>query len=87
MQFWVRVAGSVDPSGCVCSSSRCAFSNCQHLQEPGCALIEGWSRHPFYVELHWELKAKEDLERHRAASKRRREGTVRWAFETLDSEP
>jgi len=25
----------------------CAFSNCAHLAEPGCAVREGWARHPW----------------------------------------
>ena len=36
-----------------------------------------WERYDYYVDLHAELTAKEEVERERAASKRRREGTVR----------
>ncbi|KAL0055470.1 hypothetical protein WJX82_000836 [Trebouxia sp. C0006] len=57
---------------------RCAFSNCQHLQEPGCCLHEDFDRHPIYVELYHEVKQNEDLERHRSMSKKRRQGTVRF---------
>ncbi|KAK9908042.1 hypothetical protein WJX75_002003 [Coccomyxa subellipsoidea] len=56
----------------------CAFKNCQHLTEPGCAVREDWSRHELYVELHEEVKAADDLARHRSASKKRREGSVRY---------
>lgn len=49
---------------------RCAFSNCQHLQEPGCCLHEDFDRHPIYVELYHEVKQNEDLERHRSMSKK-----------------
>ncbi|EIE21063.1 GTPase EngC, partial [Coccomyxa subellipsoidea C-169] len=56
----------------------CAFKNCQHLIEPGCAVREDWSRHELYVELHEEVKAAEDLARVRSASKKRREGSVRY---------
>ncbi|KAL0032589.1 hypothetical protein WJX77_009516 [Trebouxia sp. C0004] len=57
---------------------RCAFTNCQHLQEPGCCLREDFDRHPIYVELYHEVKQNEDLERHRSMSKKRRQGTVRF---------
>ena len=40
---------------------------------------EGWSRHEWYAELHEEVKAADELARHRAASKKRREGSVRCA--------
>ncbi|BDA45177.1 probable small ribosomal subunit biogenesis GTPase RsgA [Coccomyxa sp. Obi] len=56
----------------------CAFKNCQHLIEPGCAVREGWSRHELYEELHEEVKAAEELARVRSASKKRREGSVRY---------
>lgn len=36
-----------------------------------------WERYSYYTELHAELAAQEDVERERAASKKRREGTVR----------
>ena len=56
---------------------RCAFRNCQHLQEPGCAVRGNWPRHAWYAELHGELTAAEDLARHRSASKIKRQGTAR----------
>ena len=40
---------------------------------------EGWARQEWYAELHEEVKAADDLARHRAASKKRREGSVRCA--------
>ena len=40
---------------------RCAFSNCQHLAEPGCAVRDGWSRHAWYTELHAEVKAGREI--------------------------
>lgn len=46
---------------------------------------EGWSRREWYAELHEEVKAADDLARHRAASKKRREGSVRCV--ALDSRP
>ena len=57
---------------------RCAFGNCQHLVEPGCAVREAeWDRYPYYVDLHAELAQQEQFESERAASKKKREGTVR----------
>lgn len=41
---------------------------------------EGWARQEWYAELHQEVKAADDLARHRAASKKRREGSVRCAL-------
>lgn len=38
----------------MCFLHSCAFKNCQHLTEPGCAVREDWSRHELYVELHEE---------------------------------
>ncbi|KAK9820948.1 hypothetical protein WJX81_002551 [Elliptochloris bilobata] len=54
----------------------CAFGNCAHLAEPGCAVREGWSRHAWYAELAEEVRAADDLARWRATGKKRREGTV-----------
>ncbi len=36
-----------------------------------------WERYPYYVDLHAELTQLEEVDRERAASKRKREGTVR----------
>ena len=44
---------------------------------------DGWSRHDWYAELHQEVKAADDLARHRAASKKRREGSVRCALDSV----
>lgn len=49
---------------------RCAFSNCQHIHEPGCCVREDFDRHSIYVELYHEVKQNEDLERHRSMSKK-----------------
>lgn len=38
----------------------------------------GWERYGYYADLHAELTQREEVERERAASKKRREGTVRW---------
>jgi ribosome biogenesis GTPase len=56
----------------------CAFSDCQHLHEPGCAVRStGWERYPFYADLHAELRAAEATASARAASKARREGATK----------
>lgn len=57
---------------------RCAFSNCQHLEEPGCAVRGDWERYTYYCDLHAELSQQEEIQRERAASKRKREGNVRF---------
>eukprot|EP00887_Chlorella_sp_A99_P006599 scaffold3.g6599.t1 len=57
---------------------RCAFRSCQHLQEPGCAVRGDWERYPLYCEIHGELKAVEAEAAARSASKKKREGTVRY---------
>jgi len=60
------------------AACRCAFSNCQHLQEPGCCLHEDFDRHPIYVELYHEVKQNKDLERHRSMSKKVSFPTSTW---------
>ncbi|GAB4821983.1 hypothetical protein N2152v2_009029 [Parachlorella kessleri] len=63
----------------ILSDHRCAFGNCQHLVEPGCAVREAeWDRYPYYVDLHAELAQHEQVELERAASKKKREGNVRF---------
>ena len=41
-------------------------------------LREGWDRHAWYAELYAELREADDLARWRAASKKRREGSLRY---------
>ncbi len=42
-------------------ASECAFSNCLHLDEPGCAVrSRSWERYPLYCELVSELQAQAD---------------------------
>lgn len=57
---------------------RCAFSNCQHLTEPGCAVRGDWERYELYCELHAEMDAVDEELNKRAAAKRQREGTARY---------
>eukprot|EP00891_Asterochloris_glomerata_P004589 jgi/Astpho2/4589/Aster-00167 len=58
-------------------SQRCAFKNCQHLEEPGCCFCRDFDRHAAYWVVYHEVKEREDLDRHRSMSKKRREGTVK----------
>lgn len=39
---------------------------------------EGWERHPWFAELYLELKAAADLAKERAASKKQRQGNVKF---------
>lgn len=55
----------------------CAFSDCQHLEEPGCGVRGPWDRYEIYKDLHKELQILEEEEATRAISKRQREGNVR----------
>lgn len=56
----------------------CAFSDCQHMEEPGCGVRGAWDRYEIYKDLHKELKILEEEEASRAMSKRQREGNVRF---------
>ena len=51
-------------------SCSCRFANCQHIHEPGCVVRGDWERYPFYLEVLEEVKAKDERERHRSASKK-----------------
>ena len=57
--------------------NRCAFSNCQHISEPGCVVRGDWERYELYKGLHEELGAWEEEGAKRATNKRTREGNVR----------
>lgn len=58
-------------------NASCSFKNCQHLQEPGCAVREGWKRHSLYSELHEELSQAADTDIARSTARKKREGTAR----------
>jgi ribosome biogenesis GTPase len=57
--------------------SRCAFSNCQHISEPGCVVKGDWERYDLYATLHAELQGLDEENVKRAVEKRQREGTSR----------
>lgn len=56
---------------------RCAFSNCQHISEPGCVVKGDWERYDLYTVLHAELQGLDEENIKRAVEKRQREGTSR----------
>ncbi|KVI05734.1 small ribosomal subunit biogenesis GTPase RsgA 1, mitochondrial [Cynara cardunculus var. scolymus] len=56
--------------------SRCAFSNCLHLGEPGCLVKDDWERHPYYFQLLDEVKIREEFQLRTLGTKR--EGDVRY---------
>ncbi|KAI3733361.1 hypothetical protein L6452_12804 [Arctium lappa] len=56
--------------------SRCAFSNCLHLGEPGCLVKDDWERHPYYFQLLDEIKIREEFQLRTLGTKR--EGDVRY---------
>ncbi|KAG1680750.1 hypothetical protein FOA52_008083 [Chlamydomonas sp. UWO 241] len=56
----------------------CRFSDCAHLQEPGCAVntAAGLERYPHYVKLYFELRSREEVDtKVLQAGKVAREGT------------
>ena len=57
---------------------RCKYGNCKHIDDDGCAVRENWRRHNWYVELYLELEAAAAVQRARAASKKSREGNVKF---------
>lgn len=65
----VRAAGA--------AGGRCAFSDCQHVAEPGCVVRGDWERYELYVTLLGELRGAEEAAAKRATGKREREGNVR----------
>lgn len=60
--------------------SRCAFGNCRHLDEPGCAVRGEWERYNYYVALRMELQELADVAKTRATSKRQRQGALRYVL-------
>lgn len=61
-------------------TTRCAFGNCRHLDEPGCAVRGDWERYEFYAALRMELQELADVAKSRATSKRQRQGALRYVF-------
>ncbi|CAI5474772.1 unnamed protein product [Closterium sp. Yama58-4] len=57
------------------SPTPCAFADCRHISEPGCAVDSGWERYRHYVMLMDEIRAREAAEIRAVGTKR--EGDVR----------
>ncbi|CAI5468765.1 unnamed protein product [Closterium sp. Yama58-4] len=57
------------------SPAPCAFADCRHISEPGCAVDSGWERYRHYVMLMDEIRAREAAEIRAVGTKR--EGDVR----------
>ncbi|GJP47526.1 hypothetical protein CLOM_g6709 [Closterium sp. NIES-68] len=57
------------------SPTSCAFTDCRHISEPGCAVGSGWERYRHYVMLMEEIRARETAEIRAMGTKR--EGDVR----------
>ncbi|CAI5986479.1 unnamed protein product [Closterium sp. NIES-65] len=56
------------------SPTPCAFADCRHISEPGCAVDSGWERYRHYVMLMDEIRAREAAEIRAVGTKR--EGDV-----------
>ncbi|KAJ0900019.1 putative ribosome biogenesis GTPase RsgA, nucleic acid-binding protein [Helianthus annuus] len=56
--------------------SKCAFSNCLHLGEPGCLVKPDWERYQYYFQLLDEIKIREEFQLRTLGTKR--EGDVRF---------
>ncbi|CAI5502023.1 unnamed protein product [Closterium sp. Naga37s-1] len=57
------------------SPTSCAFADCRHISEPGCAVDSGWERYRHYVMLMDEIRVREAAEIRAVGTKR--EGDVR----------
>ena len=54
-------------------SSKCQFSNCRHLEEPGCVVNADWERYPMYVAMNFEVEQHETSARRAGVGKQKRE--------------
>ncbi|XP_052205715.1 small ribosomal subunit biogenesis GTPase RsgA 1, mitochondrial-like isoform X5 [Diospyros lotus] len=55
--------------------TKCSFSDCLHLGEPGCIVKGDWERYPYYFQLLDEIKIREEFQLRTLGTKR--EGDVR----------
>eukprot|EP01018_Ginkgo_biloba_P035222 Gb_14300 [translate_table: standard] len=55
---------------------RCAFKDCLHIGEPGCAVKGDWERYPYYLQLLDEIKIREEIQIRLIGTKR--ESDVRY---------
>ncbi len=56
---------------------QCQFSNCRHLEEPGCVVHAEWERYPMYVQMNFEVEQHETAARRAGAGKQRRESRTK----------
>ena len=56
---------------------QCQFSNCRHLEEPGCVVHAEWERYPMYVQMNFEVEQHETAARRAGAGKQRRESSTK----------
>ncbi|KAL5728466.1 thiamine phosphate phosphatase [Ranunculus cassubicifolius] len=56
--------------------TKCTFSDCLHLGEPGCVVNGDWERYPYYLQLLDEIKIREEFQLRTFGSKR--ESDVRY---------
>ncbi|KMZ67441.1 Ribosome-associated GTPase [Zostera marina] len=61
--------------------SKCSFSNCLHLGEPGCVVEGSWERYPYYLQLLNEIKVREEFQLRTLGTKR--ESDVRFKMGDL----
>ncbi|XP_010531257.1 PREDICTED: uncharacterized protein LOC104807593 [Tarenaya hassleriana] len=57
-------------------SAKCAFKDCLHIGEPGCAVKGDWERYPYYLQLLDEIRIREEFQLRTFGTKR--EGDVRY---------
>lgn len=57
--------------------TRCQFSNCRHLEEPGCVVNADWERYPMYVEMNFAVEQLETAARRAGAGKLGREARTK----------
>lgn len=57
-------------------SGGCAFKDCLHVGEPGCAVKGDWERYPYYLQLLDEIKIREEIQLRLIGTKR--ESDVRY---------
>lgn len=60
----------------VSESGGCAFKDCLHVGEPGCAVKGDWERYPYYLQLLDEIKIREEIQLRLIGTKR--ESDVRY---------
>jgi hypothetical protein len=65
----------------VSESGGCAFKDCLHVGEPGCAVKGDWERYPYYLQLLDEIKIREEIQLRLIGTKR--ESDVRYGCNAI----